>query len=384
MSHIAFLNIPGHGHVNPTLPVVAELVARGHRVSYAIPSGFADIVKQAGATPIVHPTTLPTDDAEWPEEMVPALNLFFTETRQVLPVLEAAFADDRPDVVVYDVGAWTARLLAARWGVPAIQFSPTFVAYEGWEDQLAAMVDMPDVAEFYAGMDRWLAAQGVDLPAAAYVGDPDRAVVSIARSFQPNADSVPAKYTFVGPCLADRSAFQGTWEAPADDRPVLLVSFGSAYTNEPGIYREVFRAFGGTEWHVVVNIGKHVDPADLGEAPANVELHRWVPQLEILSRATVFVTHCGMGGTMEGLYHGVPMVGLPVLGEQLMNAQRLVELGVGRYLPREEATAEALRSAVLELAGDPDVAERLAAIRAEVRAAGGTAAAADVIESALA
>ncbi|MFD7653358.1 macrolide family glycosyltransferase [Actinosynnema sp. NPDC059797] len=383
MSHVAFLNIPGHGHVNPTLPVVTELVARGHRVTYAVDPGFADVVERAGATPVVHPTTLPTGDREWPTDLAEAMHLFLTEARQVLPVLEVAYADDHPDVVVYDIGAWTARLLAARWGVPAIQFSPTFVAHEGWEDTLAAVVDLPGVTGFYAEMDRWLADQGVTTPAAAYVGDPDRAVVSIVRSFQPNAGSVHPKYSFVGPCLADRSAFQGTWTGPADDRPVLLISFGSAYTNEPAIYRECFRAFGDLDLHVVLNTGKHVDPADLGGAPANFELHRWVPQLEILSRASVFVTHCGMGGTMEGLYHGVPMVGVPELGEQTMNAERLVELGVGRHVPRDAATAEALRSAVLDLLGDADVAERLAGLKAEARSAGGAAAAADVIESAL-
>ncbi|MCC8244822.1 macrolide family glycosyltransferase [Saccharothrix luteola] len=383
MAHIAFLNIPGHGHVNPTLPVVTELVNRGHRVSYAVDPGFADIVERAGATPVVHPTTLPTADQEWPTEPAPAMHLFLAEARSVLPVLEAAFAADRPDAVVYDIGAWTARLPAGRWGVPAIQFSPTFVAYEGWEEDMGDVVDQPEVTAFYAELEEWLAAEGVAIPGPAYVGDPDRAVVSIARSFQPNHESVHRKYTFVGPCLGDRSSFQGTWERPADDRPVLLVSLGSAYTNEPGIYRRCFEAFGDLDWHVVMAIGKHVDPASLGEPPSNVELHRWVPQLEVLSHADVFITHCGMGGTMEGLYHGVPMVGLPMIGEQVMNAARLVELGVGRHVPREEVTAAGLRSAVLELAGDPDVARRLAALKAEIRAAGGTAAAADVIEAEL-
>nr|WP_033437275.1 macrolide family glycosyltransferase [Saccharothrix sp. NRRL B-16314] len=380
MSHIAFLNIPGHGHVNPTLPVVTELVNRGHRVSYAVDPGFADIVRQAGATPVVYPTTLPTDDQEWPAGMAAAMHLFLTEAKAVLPVLEAAFADDRPDLVVYDIGAWTARLLADRWGVPAIQFSPTFVAYEGWEDDMGDLID-DEVRAFYAELDEWLAAEGVSIPAPTYVSHPDRAVVSIARSFQPNSGSVHPKYTFVGPCLDDR-AFQGTWE-PADDRPVLLVSFGSAYTNEPGIYRRCFEAFGDLDWQVVINIGKFVDPAELGEPPANVELHRWVPQLAILAHAKVFITHSGMGGSMEGLYHGVPMIGVPAIGEQVMNAMRLVDLGVGRHVPRDEVTAEGLRSAVLELADDPGVAERLAAIKAEIRAAGGTPAAADVIESEL-
>ncbi|WP_367131128.1 hypothetical protein [Saccharothrix sp. HUAS TT1] len=124
MSHIAFFNIPGHGHVNPTLPVVTELVNRGHRVTYAVPTGFADLVARAGARPVAHPTVLPADDREWPTEVAPAMRLFLDEARSVLPVLERAYADDRPDLVVYDIGAWTARLLADRWGVPAIQFPP--------------------------------------------------------------------------------------------------------------------------------------------------------------------------------------------------------------------------------------------------------------------
>lgn len=245
------------------------------------------------------------------------------------------------------------------------------------------MVDQPEVAAFYAELEEWPAAEGVTIPGPAYVADPDRAVVSIARSFQPNHGSVHRKYAFVGPCLGDRSSFQGTWERPADDRPVLLISLGSAYTNEPGSYRRCFEAFGDLDSHVVMAVGKHVDPASLGEPPSNVELHRWVPQLEVLSHAAVFITHCGMGGTMEGLYHGVPMVGLPMIGEQAMNAARLVELGVGRHIPRAEVTAGGLRSAVLELADDPDVTRRPAALKAEIRAAGGTAAAADVIEAEL-
>ncbi|PSL56539.1 hypothetical protein B0I31_103290 [Saccharothrix carnea] len=97
MSHIAFFNIPGHGHVNPTLPVATEPVNRGHRVTYAVDPGFASIVDKAGAEPVVHPTSLPTDDREWPTEPAPAMRLFLDEARSVLPVLEAAYADDRPD-----------------------------------------------------------------------------------------------------------------------------------------------------------------------------------------------------------------------------------------------------------------------------------------------
>lgn len=61
----------------------------------------------------------------------------------------------------------------------------------------------------------------------------------------------------------------------------------------------------------------------------------------------------------------------------------LEELGVGVHLPMQQATPEALRDAVLRLAGSPEVATRCAALRDELRVAGGAAAAADIIESAL-
>ncbi|GAA3857456.1 glycosyltransferase [Saccharothrix violaceirubra] len=373
MSHIAFFNVPAHGHVNPTLAVVVELVSRGHRVTYAVPEEFHDAVRHVGATPVPYTSSLPTGDQEWPEEAAPAMALFLDEARVVLPQLEAAYAADVPDLVVYDIGAWTARLLAARWGVPAVQFSPTFVAYEGWEETLAD----PDVDRFFDVLDRWLAEQGVDTPGRDYVGRPDRAVVSITRTFQFQSDTVDPLYAFVGPCLGDRS-YQGGWQPKGR---TLLVSLGSAFTNRLDLYRNVVEAFGDTDWHVVLNVGRLVDPALLGDLPDNVEVHRWVPQLAILAHASLFVTHCGMGGTMEGLYHGVPMIGVPTIGEQHLNAQRLVELGVGRHLP--DPSIEDLRTAARELTEDPDVARRLAELRQEAREAGGARAAADVLEATL-
>jgi MGT family glycosyltransferase len=163
---------------------------------------------------------------------------------------------------------------------------------------------------------------------------------------------------------------------------VLLISLGSAFTRQPVFYRECLKAFGELPgWHVVLQIGRHVDPAELGEIPGNVEVHPWVPQLAVLEQADAFVTHAGMGGASEGLYCGLPMIAVPQAADQFSNADKLVELGVGRRLDTAEATASALRTALVELTADPEVAERLAAIRGELRAHGGTARAADLIEA---
>jgi MGT family glycosyltransferase len=187
-------------------------------------------------------------------------------------------------------------------------------------------------------------------------------------------------HTFVGACQGDRAA-QGEWRRPADAERVLLVSLGSAYTKQPAFYRACVKAFGGRSgWHVVLQIGKHVDPGELGSVPGNVEVRDWVPQLAILKQADAFITHAGAGGSQEGLATATPMVCVPQAVDQFGNADMLQALGVARHLPMEEATAETLREAVLAVTGDPDVARRLKEIQADMATEGGTARAADLIE----
>ncbi len=213
---------------------------------------------------------------------------------------------------------------------------------------------------------------------------PARAVALVPSAMQPNLERVDTgAVTFVGPCPGDR-AEQGGWTRPAGAEKVLLVSLGSAYTRQPEFYRRCLAAFGDLPgWHVVLQIGKHTDPGELGAVPANVEVASWVPQLAILEQADAFVTHAGMGGSGEGLLTGTPMIAVPQAVDQFMNADRLVELGVARRIDTEEASPEALRSALLELTSDPEVGRRAAELRARSRAEGGARRAADVIESSL-
>ena len=134
---------------------------------------------------------------------------------------------------------------------------------------------------------------------------------------------------------------------------------------------------------MVLQIGVHVDPAELGDVPDNVEVHSWVPQLSVLKQADAFITHAGAGGSQEGLATGTPMVAVPQAVDQFGNADMLQAIGVARHLPKEEADAASLRDAVLALVDDPDVAARLARIREQMAGEGGRERAADIIEAEL-
>lgn len=392
--HIAMFSIAAAGHVNPSIEVVRELVARGHRVSYAIPAGYADRVAATGATPVIWNSTLPTDEdpGAWGTELIDHFEIFLGDAVQALPQLAAAFEGDEPHLVLHDITAYPAIVLAHRWGVPAISLSPNLVAWTGYEEEVGAPMTAGLRASergkaYYARFRAWLAENGIEEDPDRFVGRPPRSIVLIPRALQPHADRVDESvYTFVGSCRDGRATDRETWRRPAaaEGRKLLLVSLGSTFTKQPAFYRACVEAFGNLpDWYVVLQIGKFTDEAELGEVPDNIEVHRWVPQLEILRQADAFITHAGAGGSQEGLATATPMVAVPQAVDQFGNADVLASLGVARHVPMEEADAKTLREAVLGLLADPEVAVRLEAVRTGMAAEGGTRRAADLIEAAL-
>jgi len=391
-AHIAMFSVAAHGHVNPSLEVIRELVARGHRVTYAIPPVFAEKVAATGARPVLYTSTLPGPDADpetWGSTLLDNVEPFLNDAVQALPQLIAAYEGDEPDLVLHDITSYPARVLAHRWGVPAISLSPNLVAWDGYEEEVAEpMWAEPRRSErgqaYYARFRAWLTENGISRHPDPFAGRPDRSLVLIPKALQPHADRVDERvYAFVGACQGDR-ADQGDWQRPAGAEKVVLVSLGSTFTKQPAFYRECVRAFGDLPgWHLVLQIGSQVTPAELGDVPANVEVHRWVPQLAILRQAELFVTHAGAGGSQEGLATATPMIAVPQAVDQFGNADVLQSLGVARHLPAEEATADRLRATALALTGDPEVARRLKEIQAEMAEEGGTRRAADLIEAEL-
>ena len=379
-AHIAVFNVPMHGHVNPTLGVVEELVRRGHRVTYTVTEDFVHQVKAAGAEPVLHPD--PMDDSEAPEDMGEGFARVVRMALESLPALGRAYGRDRPDLVLCDVYGFAGLLLGARWQVPAVVASPTHLTYDGIVPEFFGVPGLPQVPGFTELVGAF-ADQGVDIARVLELARPEHAVAFFPRAFQRRADTVEAgRVAYVGPALGDRS-YQGSWQPPRPDLPVLLVSLGSQFTRRPEFYRSCVQAFAELPWHVVMSVGPAVPPELLGPLPGNVEVHPHVPQLAVLAQADAFVTHAGMGGTMEALHHGVPLVAVPQMAEQRVNAAQIERLRLGVHLPRETVTPEALREAVLRVSSDRDIRAGVSAMRREIAEAGGAGAAADLIEQAL-
>lgn len=367
--HVLVFNSPLHGHVTPTLGVVAELVARGNRVTYVTTQQFAGAVRAAGGDVLCYESSWPTTIAMGGQDGLAGLLALLTNSIDGVRAAQERFVDEPPDLILYDTTASAAgRALAHHWGVPAVETQPSFASNTTFSltdtirDKLAARTELPvpdesTMADFGATLSRFLGEFGIPVEQIQeFFARPENLhLVFVPREFQIAGDSFDGRYAFVGPCLANRT-YQGGFE-PAGDAPVVLVSFGTiTYETAADLLATCLEAFANEPWEVVVATGAGIDPEQLGPVPAHVRVDRDVPQLAILRTASAFVSHAGMGGTMEALSLGVPVLAIPQMPEQEIVADRLVELGLGRAAAISVGSA-ALRDAVRELVdGDRDTA----------------------------
>lgn len=392
--HFAFLPYPAYGHMMPVLPVMAELVARGHRVTCFTAEEFEDRVRATGARACRYEPSLSSDpppgviDAD--ECARSALKLLNASTG-VLPSIEATFAEEAPDAVVYDTTLWlTGRLVAARWGRPSIQLSPTFISNEHFSlsdrsQEFGGQIDPahPAIKEFGVRLTEAVTNSSLreEQQAELFYGREEFTIAFLPRQFQFAGDTFDERHAFVGPTVGAPDA--EAWQPPPGGAPVLLVSLGTTVNNNPDFFRHCVKAFGDLPWHIVMALGGRFDPDELGTLPPNVEAHRWVPLGAVLAHTSVFLCQSGMGSIMEALYAGVPMVVVPHHPEQHINAARLTELGLAEVVGHADASPDVLGAAVARVADDRAMRERVQDMSRHIRSAGGAVRAADVIEERL-
>ena len=343
--HFAFVNIPGSGHINPSLPLVEELVRRGHRVSYATGPSQIELVRASGAEPVELPSrmpALPNGDLRDPQHMVAMMEHFLRDAQASFPVLLRRFERDVPDAVCHGSAAASGRMLAEKLDVPAVSLVPHFAMNEqsSLTEELmppGADAEGPEMAEIRDRARQFGQEHGVTFQLQATPAPPAPLnLVFVPRQFQLCPDTFDERFRFLGPSLGSRA--HQPWQPTDPEARLLFISLGTAFNDRPDFYRMCFEAFGGSTWQVAMAVGGNVDLAELGEPPENVDVRRSFPQPAVLQRAEVFLTHSGMNSTMESLYYGVPMVAVPQMHEQEANARRAEELGVGRQLDPDGIT----------------------------------------------
>ena len=171
-------------------------------------------------------------------------------------------------------------------------------------------------------------------------------------------------------------------------RPLVYCSLGSktALAGQVGqrFFREIIDAAAGAPWQLLLAVGRDVDRAALPPPPANVHLAAWVPQLAVLRRADLMVTHGGFGSVKECILMGVPMVALPLMRDQFDSADRVARLGLGVVAGIGRVDAAALASLIRSTLADATLRHRVGLMREEFRRANDMSLGSRVVEEILA
>ncbi len=386
MSRIMFFCIPAHGHTNPTLPVVAELVRRGHQVRYYSFHEFEEKIRATGAQFIACDDYLPPVSQK---EMQKLMKVSITEmtvtdfetTARIDPMLAGDVREFQPDCIVADSVCFWGKLTARKYKLPFVCSTTTF-AFNQYSSRY--MKNSPhELLDMILGMPRVnralrrLRPLGYNIKSALSITQNDNdtnTIVYTSKQFQPCADTFSDRYAFIGPAVKDTPV-----RRTPGQQPLVYISLGTVINNRPDFYKSCIAALKAMDVKVVISCGKYMDPAKLGSLPSGVTAYPYVNQMEVLSRADVFITHCGMNSVSESLYMGVPMVLAPQSGEEFAVARRTEEVGAGKMLAGD--SPDEIRAAVSGVLSEPRYAEAAARMRADFLACSGAAGGADFIES---
>lgn len=390
--HIAFVSLGAFGHINPTLALVTELVKKGVRVTYFTTEAFRTIIEPTGAKFVAVPSWMAendkhNEDGEKKEDdggvaaAVPFL--FLNEAGAYIDTVLDTLKNDKPDAVVHDFAGIAGTIAADNLRVANVMLYTSYPSNDSYSVAAGFENCPPDhplrkaaaqLAQTYAEKYgcRLLTVKEI------FDGHGDFNLVMMQKKLVPNYETFDDSFVFTGVQIGKRTAF-GSWKAPDNGKPLLYSSLGTAFNNWPEYYPILFDAVRDLDINVFAALGS-IDPASLKDIPANVEVGQMVPQLDILSQASVFITHAGMGGTGEAIYYGVPMIAIPQMEEQAITARQIEKLGLGCAFPDKNAiTSEGLKAAIFKLLIEPSYKETAHAFSEDMRSLGGAKASAEAL-----
>jgi MGT family glycosyltransferase len=199
----------------------------------------------------------------------------------------------------------------------------------------------------------------------------DLTLVYTSTLYQPDAEKFDESFVFVGPSIAKRHDTESIRLETNRDKKLIFISMGTVFNHQPELYTACFEAFRDSPYTVVLAVGRQTDIEQFNNVPSNFIVQAYVNQLEILKQADMFITHGGMNSSSAGLYFGVPLLVIPVMGDQPIVAKRIEELGAGLQLNRYELDALTLRNTTEQVLLNPSFKENSKRVGKSLREAGG-------------
>lgn len=358
MAKIVFFCIPAHGHTNPTLGVVRELVSLGHEVLYYSYNMLKEKIENTGAKFVscddydMEQKLSPEDGARLGKDLAFSTKILVDTTLALDDMVCSQIKELQPDCIVADSMAIWGKCVALKFGIPFISSTTTFAF-----NQHSAKIMKQSIGQIL-GMIFSMGKIQKDIIRLQNKGYPINNVLDIIKNddntdtivytspeFQPCSETFSDKYTFIGPSIRPI-----TDEIVKTHKKLIYISMGTVINNNAGFYHNCIKAFADTDFQVIMSVGNLTDMTKFKNLPENIFVYQNVDQIAVLSKADVFISHCGMNSVNESLYYGVPLVMFPQTPEQGGVANRVSQLKAGIMLKKN--TVKNIQNAVKSLIDD--------------------------------
>jgi MGT family glycosyltransferase len=377
------------GHLLRILDLAEGLRARGHRVLVHTHASAADTVKASSIEFV--PFARVSDFVEqarramaerpwWMPKLVVARSTLYEHSLQLARELESILRREKVDCLVGDYTSWGAAWAAERVGIPyASAGNPGSIVMS--DELLLTFLEAPPFRIFTWSPALAHAAGDRLLPLRAARADfglrpsPDRTAELVRSAISRELHIITAHRGFAGDTpLRDNQLFVGSTEfnVSTDDRrdtmhiePGTVVASTTTTHMDGGLFRRVLEAVSTMRIPILATSSGADDiPAGLG---AHIRIERYIPHDVVFPRARALITHGGWGTVGRALLHGLPMLVIPLFGDQLLNAKLVERAGLGRRLPLAKATPEAIRAELRALLADHALHARAQRVAAEIK-----------------
>ncbi len=335
---ILYIGVPFHSHVNPIIGIIKALVDNGHHVLFQGIGKLSSELESLGAknTGVEYCFNPEPQTVTHPFK---ALSALFGANATLLPIINEIIQREKPDCIMHDHFCLWGKIVALQNNIPAVSLITTLVLdpavllkYShtlpiGMHLGLSDLLEVPTIASRFLTLKQKSGLRHFKITD--ILTNPESLnLVFTSKLFQPLGEIFDARYKFIGPSIYPRSTSNASSWRKDHKRKTLYLCFGTMH-GTLDLYKKCLDILKHTPYQIIVSLGNRIPMTNLGPFPKNVRVYNFVPQLDVLKNVDAFISHGGMNSVSESLYSNVPLVMIPILNEQVMNASRVQELGAG-------------------------------------------------------
>jgi UDP:flavonoid glycosyltransferase YjiC (YdhE family) len=349
MSNILFIFPPEPGHLLPTLPIAQRLALQGYRVTYLTSPEFGEKFANLGF------------DVE-----------FFSESYYIEPGPDAFYhvshiGQDLWTRVMENKSASRSLFLKDRIQQIVDRLRPKVIVM----DRLFYLeygVDFSKISRLYHIVLIWTSLPSWNRRLPEEVSN----LVLCPVEFEiPHFRRSSTSLQYVEPSIdVHRSETEFDWPIIDQSKPLVICSFGTQaarhgdFEQRLDMILEAAGKLDALQFIAASGSCRAVNTLALTQkVPPNVYVTDTIPQLALLSRAALFITHAGLGSVKEALYMGVPMLAIPFGYDQPFNSMRIRQLGLGDSLLNKQLSPSAVHDRVAWILDHDEYRRRAAAFR---------------------